>query len=76
MLPRAQYETAAVGIGGVGKEFDMVDFAAVIAADPGGFQPCTYGPRILGKLRNLGGFEGEGMIVDEENQLPPVQYHR
>lgn len=47
----------------------MVDFAAVIAADPGGFQPCTYGPRILGKLRNLGGFEGEGMIVDEEKPV-------
>lgn len=47
----------------------MVDFATVIAADPGGFQPFTYGPRILGELRNLGGFEGERVIVDEEKPV-------
>jgi hypothetical protein len=47
----------------------MVDFAAVIAADPGGFQPFTYGPGILGELRNLGGFDGERVIVDEEKPV-------
>ena len=38
-LSRTEYEAAAVGGIVIGEEFDMVDNAAVVAADPRGFQP-------------------------------------
>ena len=53
----------------------MVDNAAVVAADPRGFQPSRTA-RVVGELWNLFGRYGERVVVNQENQLPPQQYRR
>lgn len=44
-LSRTEYEAAAVGGIVIGEQLDMIDNAAVVAADPRGFQPSRTAGR-------------------------------
>lgn len=68
-LSRTEYEAAAVGGIVIGEEFDMVDNAAVVAADPRGFQPLAYRPGVVGELWNLFGRYGERVVVNQEKPV-------
>ena len=68
-LSRTEYEAAAVGGIVIGEQLDMIDNAAVVAADPRGFQPLAHRPGVVGELWDVLRGNGERVIVDQEKPV-------
>src|SRR5690606_2537574 len=68
-LAGAQHEVAAVGLGVVGEQLDVVDQAAVLAADALVFQRLLHGHRVGGEGVQIVAGYAQAVVADQEEPV-------